>query len=70
MHRIVLGHINHVIQTDKGIIDAYDLDFRVFSSSTQHQPANAAKTIDAYLNCHTSFLLNVIKLINSMHSPR
>ena len=52
VHGIVLGHIDHIVQVDKRIVNAHNVDFRVVCRRAQHQAANPAEAVDANFNCH------------------
>ena len=55
MHRVILYHIHHVIQVDKGIVDPDDLEYiRLGNRRTEDQTANAAKSVDANFNRHST----------------
>ena len=53
VHRIVFGHINHIIGIDERIVDSHNLKFfGLCDRGAEHKPADAAKTINANFNCH------------------
>ena len=50
---VIFHHVHHVVEIDKGIVDAHDLEFLGLGNSrAENQTADAAKTVDAYFNSH------------------
>jgi len=52
---VILGHVNHVVDVDKGIVDADDLEkFGLIHRSAENKTTDAAKAIDADFDCHSA----------------
>ena len=50
---IVLGHVNHVVAVNGGIVNSDHLVFvRLLHRCTEHQSADAAKSVDTDFDCH------------------
>ena len=53
MDAVILGHIDHVVQIHKRVIDADDLIlFRLGHRCAEYQTTDASKPIDANFHCH------------------
>ncbi len=53
MHRIILGHIDHIINIDERVIDPDDLKLlRLCNSRTENKSADTTKTVNTNFNCH------------------
>merc|ERR1719171_3395087 len=52
VHRVVLQHVDHVLQVHERIVDRNNLNLRVGHSRAEHEAADAAETVDAHLRRH------------------
>ena len=60
MNGIVLGHVNHVVAVDGGIVDRNHLVLlRLLHGGAEYQSADTAKSVDTDLDCHKKSLLIV-----------
>ena len=51
--RVVLGHVNHVVQIDERVIDRDNFKFfRLSHSCTENESSDTAKAIDTNFNSH------------------
>ena len=58
MNCIVLGHVNHVVAVDGGIVDCNHLVlFRLLHGGAEHQSADTTKAVNTDLDCHKKSLL-------------
>ena len=53
VNRIVLQHVDHVIEIDEGIVDADDLNVLVFEGRAEDQTSDSAESVDTDFNHNT-----------------
>ncbi len=54
MNSIVLGHVDHVVQIDEGVVNTNDFHVTTFTRCTKRQPSNSSKPINTDFDCHNA----------------